>query len=311
MKNKIFGITLIIAATAFTSLACTGGGKGSVAEDTQQAVKIEMVKIPGGTFIMGSPEDEPEREFFSFEETQHTVTVSYFYMGKYPVTEKQFFDVTGYNLSSSDRFVIGHLPVEGVGWYDAIEFCNKLSKRKGLEQVYTITDIERDSDYDERITKATVIANWSKNGYRLPTEAEWEYACRAGTTTAYNTGDTITTEQANFGKAHKSYDRVWNALVAASLPVGSFAPNAFGLYDMHGNVCEWCWDMYKSNYYVEGQINPKGPKFEDAYSDVFGIPRMCRGGSWKDRGEYLRSANRFFGYTLFRQPYTGFRVVHN
>ena len=290
MQNRLLGTTLICGLSAITSLACGGG---SVA-DTPQAAMIEMVKIPGGAFIMGSPETEPEREE---DEIQHTVTVDSFYMGKYQVTQEQYEAVRGPNPSYFDG---ANLPSQQVTWYDAVEFCNKLSKREGLEPVYTITGME---DWDDHIEEATVKADWSRNGYRLPTEAEWEYACRAGTTTPFNTGNSITPNQANYNNRNKPYNNnVKRKKRERTTPAGCFAPNTWGLYDMHGNVLEWCWDWY-GDYSTQAQANPKGP--ED------GASRVLRGGSWKHGGKGLRSACRnrerpdnWYG------PY-GFRVARN
>jgi formylglycine-generating enzyme required for sulfatase activity len=139
----------------------------------------DMAYIQGGTFMMGSPADEPRREDF---EIQHSVTVSSFYMDKYQVTQKQYEDITGKNPS---KFKGHDLPAENISWYEAVQYCNNLSVKEGLTPAYTING--------EDVT-------WNRNadGYRLPTEAEWEYACRAGTTTPVNTGNSITTSQANY-----------------------------------------------------------------------------------------------------------------
>ena len=249
---------------------------------------IDMVWIPPGIFIMGSPETEPRNNRY---ETQHQVTLTNgFYMGVHEVTQAQYVAVTGVNPTWTKR---PHLPVERVTWYDAVEFCNKLSIMEGLEQVYTI--IARIPLNGYPITDAIVIMDRSKNGYRLPTEAEWEYACRAGTITAYNTGDNITTNQANFGNVP--------FIIGLAMDVESFEPNAWGLYDMHGNVSEWCWDFYVP-YLDEPQIDPIGGQL----SPIAEILRVCRGGSYYSDTRYVRSASR-----LVRSPHegtdTGFRLV--
>jgi uncharacterized repeat protein (TIGR02543 family) len=247
---------------------------------------LDMVRIPAGTFTMGSPESEPGRSNTAGRETQHTVTLTKdFYMGKYEVTQAQYEAVTGSKPSSYTTAVppetsTANRPVENVSWYDAVEFCNKLSEKEGLTPVYTITD-------------AMVIPNWGANGYRLPTEAQWEYACRAGTATAYNTGDTISDDTGWYtsnseGRTHS---------------VGEKPANAYGLYDMHGNVWEWCWDWY-GTYESGAQTDPTGPNNSNA-----GYYRVQRGGSCSSSGQSLRSASRDYNSPDYRTYTLGFRVV--
>ena len=253
-------------------------------------VSVEIVQIPSGTFTMGSPEGEADR----YDETQHQVTISKgFYMGKYEVTQELYQTVTGVNPSNfSSNPATGEIqsrrPVERVTWYDAVEFCNKLSERESLTPTYTITDRFPTSGYP--IASATVTVNWDANGYRLPTEAEWEYACRAGTTTAYNnTGNTLSNNTGwyldnSLGKTHE---------------VGK-KPSAFSLHDMHGNVYEWCWDWYGS-YASGAQTDPRGA--------ASGSLRVKRGGSWGSYARNLRSAGRSYDFPYGRSGGIGFRVV--
>jgi formylglycine-generating enzyme required for sulfatase activity len=241
-----------------------------------------MVRIEGGTFTMGSPSNEPERHD---GEVQHQVTLSAFYMGKYQVTQAEYEAVMATNPSN---FKGSNLPVETVSWYDAVGFCNRLSQREGLTPAYTING-------------TNISCNWNANGYRLPTEAEWEYACRAGTITPFSTGNNITTDQANyygFGPYNNNATGIYRQTTTA---VGSFASNPWGLYDMHGNVYEWCWDWFEYNYSSEAQNNPRGP--------VSGVYRVIRGGGWGSSGRYLRSAYRIDGHPSGRNVSFGFRLV--
>ena len=241
---------------------------GDAVKGQNASIPTNFVQIKGGTFIMGSPDSEVGRYA---NEVQHKVTVSSFYMSKYQVTQKEYKEVMGTNPS---KFIGYNLPVEQVTWYNAIEYCNKLSIKEELTPAYTING-------------NNVTWNKNANGYRLPTEAEWEYACRAGTTTPFNTGNNITTAQANYnGKK--------------TTPVGAFAPNSWGLYDMHGNVWEWCWDLY-GFYSKSDQTNPDG--------EVSGAYRVMRGGSWYGGGKDLRSAYRGVFVPSNQYSYIGFRLV--
>jgi len=232
-----------------------------------RGVTLEMVYIPGGRFLMGSPENEKRRS--DSESPQHDVRVPPFFLGKYPVTQAQYRAVMGENPS---KFKGANRPVETVTWNHATEFCQKLSQRTGKT-------------------------------YRLPSEAQWEYACRAGTTTPFYFGKTITTDLANYrgtsiyGSGPKGVYR------EQTTDVGSFPPNAFGLYDMHGNVWEWCLDVWHENY-------------NDAPTDgsdwVFGEDsrfRMLRGGSWYGNPWDCRCADRCRNDAGYEYFFIGFRVV--
>jgi uncharacterized repeat protein (TIGR02543 family) len=251
---------------------------------------MEMVWIPAGSFTMGSPVSEENR--FEDEGPRHTVTMTGFYMGKCTVTQEQYKAVTGTNPSGIKRAVddenVGRLPVEMVTWYDAVEFCNKLSQLEGLTPVYTISGRTPATGYP--ITGATVTANLSTNGFRLPTEAQWEYACRAGTTTAFNNG------------ADVNEDTVWYNENSGNMTheVGNKLKNAWGLYDMHGNVWEWCWDWF-GNYTSGAQTNPTGASS--------GVTRVNRGGSWYSSAQGIRSACRNADLPSSQYGNLGFRVV--
>jgi formylglycine-generating enzyme required for sulfatase activity len=266
---------------------------------TQSNISDNMVRINGGTFQMGSPRSETGRDT---DERQHQVTVSSFYMGKYEVTQKEYQEIMGTNPSI---FKGDNLPVERVSWYDALVFCNKLSMKKGLSPTYSINGSIDPSVWG--IVRASGDARWDavvivagSNGYRLPTEAQWEYACRAGTTTPFNTGNNITTNEANYNGNNPYKKNAKGAYRERTTIVGSFAPNAWGLYDMHGNVWEWCWD-WDGTYASGAQTNPQGAST--------GSNRIIRGGSWGSSAQVLRSAFRNAPYPSARDNQVGFRLV--
>lgn len=224
---------------------------------------IEWVSIPAGTFTMGSPESEVDR---SSDEIQHKVTLSAFKMSKYAVTFEQydlFCEAAGRSKPSDEGWGRGKRPVINVSWHDAAAF-----------------------------------ADWM--GCRLPTEAEWEYACRAGTTTPFNTGNNLTSNQANYNGNYPYNNNAKGIYRGKTMPIGSFTSNAWGLYDMHGNVWEWCSDWY-GNYPNTTQTNPKGP--------ASGSYRVLRGSSWYLDANYCRSAFRGHSSPGDRDSYIGFRLV--
>jgi formylglycine-generating enzyme required for sulfatase activity len=227
-------------------------------KEMTNSVGMKLVLIPAGEFMMGSPADEKDR---SNDETQHKVRISKpFYMGAMEVTQAQWKAVMGNNPSS---FNGDDLPVETVSWNDCQEFLKKLSAKEGKT-------------------------------YRLPTEAEWEYACRAGTTTRFNAGDD-----------DKALDGVgWYFGNSGGMPhpVGQKKANVWGLYDMHGSVIEWCQDLYGDDYYKSSPaVDPTG--------SAQGADRVLRGGCWFFIPRYSRSSGRGRNDPGFRSPLLGFRVV--
>ncbi|MDR2500316.1 MAG: SUMF1/EgtB/PvdO family nonheme iron enzyme [Treponema sp.] len=256
----------------------------------------DFVKIPGGTFMMGSPENEPER--FD-DEARRQATAGTFYMGKYEVTQKEWREVMGNNPS---RFQGDNLPVERVSWYEAVEYCNKRSEREGLAPAYRIDKTGRDPQNTNENDAVKWLVTWDRNasGYRLPTEAEWEYACRAGTGGPFSTGNNITTDQANYDGHYPYNNNAKGVYREKTVNAGSFAANPWGLYDMHGNVWEWCWDWYES-YSGNSQTDPAGP--------AAGSDRVLRGGSWLNFARNLRSANRGSYAPSDRGNDLGFRLV--
>lgn len=246
-------------------------------------IKSGMVFIPAGTFQMGNTGEHSGNEW---EKPLHTVTISKsFYMSKYEISQKQYEEVMGINPS---YFKGVNLPVEQVSWYDAVEFCNKLSLKEGLSPCYSING-------------TNVICNFDANGYRLPTEAEWEYAAKAGTTTDFYSGS-LSYEQCS--PLDYNLDRIgWYCGNSddKTHPLGQKEPNASGLYDMSGNVWEWCWDWY-GEY---SNVNVTDPKGENS-----GYCRVLRGGSWYYFAYYCRSARRYCNSPENRFLTIGFRVVY-
>ncbi|AVQ70200.1 serine/threonine-protein kinase pkn1 [Microcystis sp. MC19] len=251
-------------------------------EDLGNDITLEMVAIPSGTFTMGSPANE--KYSFDDERPQHEVNVPPFFMGKYPITQAQWKAIASrtdlkvekdLDLNSAyfkDRPNSDRRPVEQVNWYDAIEFCARLSKLTVRE-------------------------------YRLPSEAEWEYACRAGTTTPFYFGETITGELANYNASNTYADEPNGEYRNETTRVGQFPPNAFGLYDMHGNVWEWCADTWHNNY--DGAPTDGSVWIENGNDN----PSPRRGGSWGSIPLNCRSASRVNIDRRFRYFSLGFRVV--
>ena len=282
---------------------------------------MEFVLIPAGEFMMGSSDADVRvalqddsnllKEVMNSEQPQHLVKITQpFYMASHEVTQQQYQQVMGINPSAFSKTgskktnVLGkntdRFPVESVSWFNAVEFCIKLSEADGRTPYYRLTSISRRSD--QSIEKATVTVS-SGNGYRLPTEAEWEYGCRANTTTPFHFGSVLNGEQANMCGTIPFGTTTKGPFLERPTTVGSYPPNAFGLFDMHGNVWEWCQDYFDEKYYAQkGESDPQGPST--------GKGRAFRGGAWNYGGWHNRAAYRgmYFPYGLHNLD-GGFRVV--
>ncbi|MBI4976757.1 MAG: SUMF1/EgtB/PvdO family nonheme iron enzyme [Spirochaetes bacterium] len=257
-----------------------------------------MVRLPGGSFSMGSTLEYTEKPI-------RTVTLPPFMIGIHEVTYRQWKQTYDYALKRGYTFDNtgtdgGHFldiekhednePVAGVSWFDAVKWCNAASEAEGLAPCYYTTAAKRDVYRKGAIQVSPAWVRWEANGYRLPTEAEWEYACRAGTTSRYYWGDSIS-------GAH-----VWNYANCSGRthPVGLKHPNAFGIYDMSGNTAEWCFDLY-GFYAVKDIVHPKGA--------LSGDYRVVRGGGIADQNNALRSASRNYLAPLTALYDNGFRIV--
>ncbi len=269
------------------------------------------IEIPAGSFIMGSPTDEKGRHK---GETQHAVTITRaFFLKETEVTQGEWEALMGNNPSHpgesgeamgynpSDFSSCGSdCPVDTVSWYDALAYCNALSKKEGLTSCYDLSECIGEPGIGGYICFGILDFDFSCNGYRLPTEAEWEYAYRAGTTSAFYNGDISEPD----GK-DPNLDKIgWYDENAddTNHPVKGKQPNAWGLYDMSGNVYEWCWDS-DDPYPSDPQSDPKG-SYRASY-------RVFRGGSWSFRAELTRAAHRSSLGPGFRSFYVGFRPARS
>lgn len=249
------------------------------------SIGMKLVRIPAGEFLMGSAGDDAGGR--DDEKPQHRVRISKpFYMGAYEVTQAEFEQVMQTNPSSFSRAGLlmnapedldcSRLPVDNVTWYAAVEFCRRLSNLPAERKAGRV--------------------------YRLPTEAEWEYACRAGTTTTFHYGDSLSSTQANFNGAHPFGDAAKGPFLNRTSIVGSYQSNALGLYDMHGNLNEWCLDRFDREYYAQSaEVDPRGPET--------GTSRVIRGGDWYSDGRDCRSAFRYADIPDGRFYALGMRVV--
>ncbi|MDD4497695.1 MAG: formylglycine-generating enzyme family protein [Methanosarcinaceae archaeon] len=260
-RNKIIN-TLIIMLLFCGVLGCTESQKSVIDSDYTNSIGMEFMKIPAGDFMMGFPADEGTIN--SDEGPVHKVTIEEsYYLGKYEVTQEQWREVMGSNPSN---FKGNDLPVEEVSWNEVQEFIEKLNEMEGTDK------------------------------YRLPSEAEWEYACRAGTTTRYYFGD----NDSKLGDYAWYYDNS----DSSTHSVGQKKPNPWGLYDMHGNVWEWCQDSWHDDY--DG-----APSDGSVWESGSSSNRLSRGGSWNRFAWYSGSAHRTWSATSYHDRNLGFRVLKN
>ncbi len=247
-------------------------------EQLSNNVFLDMIYIPGGTFVMGSPEDEESREIH--EGPQHRVTIQPFYLSRFPITQAQWRaiaqlpQVNRYLNPDPSNFKSPGLPVEMISWHDAVEFCTRLTQLTG-------------------------------HNYRLPSEAEWEFACRAGTTTPFHFGETIASNLANYDGSYTYGSGTEGPYRQQTTPVGSFqVANSFGISDLHGNVWEWCADSWHENYH---QAPSDGSIWQ---MDQSNNRRVLRGGAWYCLPGLCRSAQRHWDEADHAGSGTGFRVVY-
>jgi formylglycine-generating enzyme required for sulfatase activity len=258
------------------------------------SIGMKLAPIPAGKFLMGSPRDEAERDEI---ELQHEVEITRpFYLGVYEVTQSEYYRVMGKLASPADDPTAGRAyfeewhggdpdhPMENLRWTQAVAFCRKLTQRPAEKR--------------------------AGRKYRLPSEAEWEYACRAGTSTPFHYGSSLSSRQANFNGNDPFGGAAKGPFLRKTTKVGSYKPNAWGLFDMHGNVAEWCSDFYDPHYYKKSpKRDPTGPAKGALSTDYGDFYRVVRGGSWLDEGRGCRCAYRFRAMPQLPYRLIGFRVV--
>lgn len=306
MANRCGLAGVLVLALSLSTTCLAQSGEGSA------AVPAGMVLIPDGSFRMGDSLGEGHSD----ERPVHTVSVSAFYMDAYEVTKGLWDEVTtwaqthGYEFDAASGYgKASNHPVHIVTWYGSVKWANARSEKEGLTPCYTVGGSVYRSGYSDNVS-----CNWSANGYRLPTEAEWEKAARGGCDGhrfPWCGADTITHSRANYESTRdysydtsptRSYHPTYKTgSMPYTSPVGSFPANRYGLYDMAGNVFEWCWDWYSETYYASSPgTDPSGP--------ASGLVRVCRGGGWYDHADSCCVANRYI--SLPRGSYgIGFRLV--
>jgi formylglycine-generating enzyme required for sulfatase activity len=287
MSRPVLGCVAVCLVIGLCAAARPGRTEDRGGKVLTNSIGMKLAPIPAGKFLMGSPATEKDRDAM---EQQHEVEITRpFYMGVYEVTQSEYTKVMGKPRNAGAHFHQGNgggpdHPMEQVRWTQAVEFCNRLS----------------------------ALAEEKREGrrYRLPTEAEWEYACRADTRTAFHCGDTLSSNDANFNGDFPYGGADRGPYLRKTARVGSYKPNAWGLYNMHGNVAEWCSDWYDPDYYKNSpRKDPPGPEKGVLPTDYNNFYRVIRGGCWLDEARGCRSAYRF--RAMPHEPYRliGFRVV--
>jgi formylglycine-generating enzyme len=288
----------ISETTTIKARAFRDGWSDSAIASANYTISIpgNFVSIPGGTFTMGDTHGEGS----SYELPTHSVTLDPFYIGKYEVTQAEYSQYMQPGSSWTSGYGLGdNYPAYYVSWYAILKYCNLRSMAEGLTPVYSISGSTDPANWGAVPTNYNTawdaaICNWNANGYRLPTEAEWEYAARGATNNPdylYSGSDDVNAVAWYGG----------NNSLSGSKPVGTKAPNGIGTYDMSGNLWEWCWDWYSSSYYNSSPSNnPTGP--------ASGSGRVVRGGYWDHSAYVCRVANRGFGTGPFSSEHIGFRV---
>lgn len=299
-------VALLFACLSAVAVLTTGCSSRTAEIDLGGATTMKFVLIRAGTFTMGSPAEEPGRWSGDFFPHQVTLTQN-FYMGATEVTQGQYQRVmratpSYFGPASNLPNTEAH-PVEQVTWFDAARFCNALSVREGLTPCYSVPG--RGNDI---VDGDNVACSWTANGYRLPTEAEWEYACRAGTSSMFSWAATQDDEQMknHCWFAKNAFSTSWtmpHAAQSGTQPVATKLPNAWGLYDMSGNVWEWCNDWWEDPGARPAQTDPRGP--------ATGVNRVGRGGSWAFKWSDCRSGYRSWSSPGYRWYSLGFRVVRS
>jgi formylglycine-generating enzyme required for sulfatase activity len=299
MTIRILSCLVVCALSGLPGLAPSAKPEAQGRKQREKVITnsigMKLALIPAGKFLMGSPATEKERED---KEVQHQVTISKpFYMGVYEVTQREYEKVLGEDKPWQKSIFTKEggggpdHPRENLRFHQVIKFCTKLSELPAEKR--------------------------AGRKYRLPTEAEWEYACRAGTKTAFHYGDALSSKQANFNGNDPYGGARKGPYLRKTAKVGSYKPNAWGLYDMHGNVAEYCSDYYDKNYYKKSpKVDPKGPA-KGVLSTEYDAPRgpagefyrVVRGGCWLDEGRGCRSAYRSKAMPQAFYRLIGFRVV--